>query len=568
MESSAAPRMDLGGPFSILLAMAASCLLFRHLTAKRRLAGLPPGPAPLPFLGNMHQVDVKELIPSLKELSKTYGPMYTFHLGSRPCLVLSGYQVLKEALIDKAEEFSGRGDFPAVQMWSKGNGIVYGTGQRWRELRRFAIGTLKNFGMGKRSMEQRVKEEAQFLVAEFRKTQALRPHLLPKLRRVQHHQLPRLRTALRVHGQSLPHPAGLDQQQLEAHELHLGTAALRLPQHHAVGAGPPPENLRQLPEAGQVCGRAAGDEQADPGPQLPQGLHRLLPHQDPAGIALAPARPCHEGEGPRTPWRRPCAGSCCSSVWGLAHRAVGATLALLGPCLGGEAGRAFASWGAQLEKPIAVGSASQASKQDPQPQFPDGRTKGGWSVPPCRKRATPTPTSTRTPCPRPPSTSSLPAPRRSAPPCATGCASSSGTPRWKRSCTKRSTGSLGATAPPAWTTGVRCPTRTRSSTRSSATPTSSPWGCPTHLQGTPSSGGTVSPRASTSSPCSAPPSLTPRSSRTPRPSTPPTSWTRGAASGRGRPSWLSRQASGCAWAKGWPTWSSSSSSPPSCRTSA
>lgn len=48
--------------------------------------------------------------------------MYTFHLGSRPCVVLSGYQVLKEALIDKAEEFSGRGDFPAVQMWSKGNG--------------------------------------------------------------------------------------------------------------------------------------------------------------------------------------------------------------------------------------------------------------------------------------------------------------------------------------------------------------------------------------------------------------------------------------------------------------
>uniref|UniRef100_A0A8C6YDM9 Uncharacterized protein n=1 Tax=Naja naja TaxID=35670 RepID=A0A8C6YDM9_NAJNA len=97
--------------------------------------------------------------------------MYTFHLGSRPCVVLSGYQVLKEALIDKAEEFSGRGDFPAVQMWSKGNGIVYGTGERWRQLRRFAIGTLKNFGMGKRSMEQRIKEEAQFLVAEFRKTQ-------------------------------------------------------------------------------------------------------------------------------------------------------------------------------------------------------------------------------------------------------------------------------------------------------------------------------------------------------------------------------------------------------------
>ncbi|XP_063168435.1 cytochrome P450 2F3-like [Candoia aspera] len=171
MEISATTQMDFGGPLSILLAMAVSCLLFLHFSAKRKFTSLPPGPAPLPLIGNMHQVDVKELIQSLRELSKTYGPMYTFYLGSRPCVVLSGYQVLKEALIDKAEDFSGRGDFPAVQMWSKGNGIVYGTGERWRQLRRFAISTFKNFGMGRRSMEQRIKEEAQCLVAEFHKTQ-------------------------------------------------------------------------------------------------------------------------------------------------------------------------------------------------------------------------------------------------------------------------------------------------------------------------------------------------------------------------------------------------------------
>ncbi|KAL8220003.1 UNVERIFIED_CONTAM: hypothetical protein K2H54_037615, partial [Gekko kuhli] len=163
--------MGFSGPFTILLAMAFSCLLFLIFSSKKKFRSLPPGPTPLPFVGNMLQVDVKELIKSLRELSKTYGPMYTFHLGSRPCVVLSGYQVLKEALIDKAEEFSGRGDFPAVQMWSKGNGIVYGTGECWRQLRRFAIATFKNFGMGKRCIEERIKEEAQFLMEELRKTQ-------------------------------------------------------------------------------------------------------------------------------------------------------------------------------------------------------------------------------------------------------------------------------------------------------------------------------------------------------------------------------------------------------------
>uniref|UniRef100_A0A8C3HAD4 Cytochrome P450 n=1 Tax=Chrysemys picta bellii TaxID=8478 RepID=A0A8C3HAD4_CHRPI len=155
----------------ILLAICVMCLLLLSTRKKKTWGNLPPGPTPIPFLGNMLQVEVKELIKSLRKLSETYGPIYTFHLGSRPCVVLSGYKVLKEALIDKAEEFSGRGDFPAVQMWSHGNGIVYGTGERWRQLRRFAITTFKNFGMGKRSMEERIKEEAQYLVSEFRKTE-------------------------------------------------------------------------------------------------------------------------------------------------------------------------------------------------------------------------------------------------------------------------------------------------------------------------------------------------------------------------------------------------------------
>lgn len=69
MEISAITWMDFGGPFSILLAMAMSCLLFLHFTAKKRFAGLPPGPPTLPFIGNMLQVDVKDLIPSLREVS-------------------------------------------------------------------------------------------------------------------------------------------------------------------------------------------------------------------------------------------------------------------------------------------------------------------------------------------------------------------------------------------------------------------------------------------------------------------------------------------------------------------
>lgn len=48
--------------------------------------------------------------------------MYTAHLGPRRVVVLSGYQAVKEALVDQGEEFSGRGDYPVFFNFTKGNG--------------------------------------------------------------------------------------------------------------------------------------------------------------------------------------------------------------------------------------------------------------------------------------------------------------------------------------------------------------------------------------------------------------------------------------------------------------
>lgn len=39
---------------------------------------------------------------------KKYGPIFTVWIGSKPMTALCGYEVVKDALINQAEEFGGR----------------------------------------------------------------------------------------------------------------------------------------------------------------------------------------------------------------------------------------------------------------------------------------------------------------------------------------------------------------------------------------------------------------------------------------------------------------------------
>ncbi|XP_077654893.1 cytochrome P450 2C9-like isoform X3 [Urocitellus parryii] len=160
----------------VVLVLSLSCILLLSLWRQRSGRGrLPPGPMPLPILGNILQIDAKNISESLTNLSKVYGPVFTVYLGLRPTVVLHGYEAVKEALIDHGEVFSGRGSFPVGDRASKGLGIILTTGSRWKVMRRFSLMTLRNFGMGKRSIEDRVQEEARCLVEELRKTKGCAP---------------------------------------------------------------------------------------------------------------------------------------------------------------------------------------------------------------------------------------------------------------------------------------------------------------------------------------------------------------------------------------------------------
>lgn len=164
--------MDPIGTVSIFLIICLSCLVL--LAAWRRTlknGKLPPGPAPLPILGNALQLKTNNLGQTFQELAEKYGPVFTLHFGTEPVVALCGYEAIKEALIDRGEEFAARGRLPIAEKINQGYGIIFSNGERWKQLRRFTLTSLRNFGMGKKSIEERILEEAQYLLEMFQNTQ-------------------------------------------------------------------------------------------------------------------------------------------------------------------------------------------------------------------------------------------------------------------------------------------------------------------------------------------------------------------------------------------------------------
>ncbi|XP_692555.2 cytochrome P450 2K1-like isoform X1 [Danio rerio] len=129
----------------------------------------PPGPKPLPLVGNLLTLDLTRPFDTFFKLSKTYGNVFQVYLGPEKAVVLVGYKTVKEALVNYAEEFGDREIGPGFSIMNDEHGILFSNGENWKEMRRFALSNLRDFGMGKRGSEEKIIEEIHHLKGEFDK---------------------------------------------------------------------------------------------------------------------------------------------------------------------------------------------------------------------------------------------------------------------------------------------------------------------------------------------------------------------------------------------------------------
>ncbi|XP_029026512.1 cytochrome P450 2F3-like [Betta splendens] len=155
----------------ILTGLIIALLWLLSLRSGRTLR-LPPGPAALPVVGNLLQLDKRAPFKTLSQLSEKYGPVLTVYLGRQRTVVLVGYDAVKEALVDQADDFTGRGPLPLLIRATRGYGLAVSNGERWQQLRRFTLTTLRDFGMGRKRMEEWIQEEGRHLVARINETKA------------------------------------------------------------------------------------------------------------------------------------------------------------------------------------------------------------------------------------------------------------------------------------------------------------------------------------------------------------------------------------------------------------
>ncbi|XP_039220609.1 cytochrome P450 2C5-like [Crotalus tigris] len=154
----------------VVLLLCILFTLFSSFQMYKKKGQLPPGPTPWLFLGNIFQRDVLPLYKYYEKLTVKYGPIFTVWNGSKPMVALCSYEVVKDALIDHSEEFGGRTEMPAHKRLFYNKGLTSTIEKKWKELRRFTVSTLRDFGMGKKRMSKRVQEEALCLVEEIAAT--------------------------------------------------------------------------------------------------------------------------------------------------------------------------------------------------------------------------------------------------------------------------------------------------------------------------------------------------------------------------------------------------------------
>ncbi|KAI6212606.1 CYtochrome P450 family [Aphelenchoides besseyi] len=141
--------------FLFLILLALGLLFLYQCWYVRRF--YPNGPMPIPLGNALSLVGVDRIEEKLFEWKETYGPIYTFWAGNVPTVTVNDFQLMQEMFVKDGDNYTEKLVLESFDKLTRGGtyGIIGTNGDLWREQRRFALTTLRDFGMNKTLMQER-----------------------------------------------------------------------------------------------------------------------------------------------------------------------------------------------------------------------------------------------------------------------------------------------------------------------------------------------------------------------------------------------------------------------------
>ena len=138
-------------------------LVVYNTVLKKTKFKLPPGPFPLPLVGNVLQLGSS---PFMKhdEFSKKFGDMHTISIFGYKAVVLSSMEAVKDCNFGSSDDFNHRPVWLKNLSKSIAPGIAFRGVDNYLENRRFVLNNLKKRGMGKSELEPSIIDEVDLLI--------------------------------------------------------------------------------------------------------------------------------------------------------------------------------------------------------------------------------------------------------------------------------------------------------------------------------------------------------------------------------------------------------------------
>ena len=138
------------------------------MMANKKRYKLPPGPRGLPLVGYLPFFG-KEPPVTFMEMRKTYGDVISITMGSWPAIVINGREAIREALVTKGDDFSGRPAFTTAILLNDGRNFGFSAfGAIWKMHRKIVSNVMYNFTNARNNpIEDIIRSDANTVIEEF-----------------------------------------------------------------------------------------------------------------------------------------------------------------------------------------------------------------------------------------------------------------------------------------------------------------------------------------------------------------------------------------------------------------